>query len=410
MERKFNKFFYKNEIMNMPNGSAWLLYDSEIENILSKKNDEKANLIFRRIFNIMLYVRCLIKLLYYYLIQFSISKKSYLKGSPFILDVNRGYDYKNIINIKKINKDSINLISAFDFDTYMEFEKVSLSSLYHNFKYLIKCYIVIQESNLPRSVVKIVTQKAQSDLPAFSYLKSFFEILFKKSGGHMYTGGALTTLQIAAHAGFSCSFLHHGLMECYYPGLIRGINSIYVFDKDEKKYLELIGVSSNIKLYEFTMIEKKTRSVVIFSREEAEGVDYKILSDIVDLFLTFDYKIILKPHPRVKMSTKMESWCKSNGVSIIDKSGKKNGTFILKETRPSFTVGILSTVLCESLNMGIIPINAWGDRSDGIIKGMNFAPFNFDTRCLSWKFDQDKVCAALNNKNIYDKHFKLLRK
>jgi len=197
-------------------------------------------------------------------------------------------------------------------------------------------------------------------------------------------------------------------MGFYYPGLIRGISNICVYSRDEKQYLESIGINSKISVYQTTPIERKNHSVIIFSREENEGVDYQIMTNIVQMFLKFGYKVILKPHPRVRTSTYMESWCKSNNVFMIDKNGKKQGSLIIKEERPSFVVGVFSTTLCESLNMGVIPINARGSVEEN---GINYgnSPYNFDNRCLSWEFESDKVYDILAKKDDYSSILNVLK-
>ena len=402
------RYIFENEIKQMPTGSTWLLFDEEIISILNTQGVRDSFVSFGLGSNTVIYIKGVLKLFYYYIRQFFLKKISYSKNKPIILDVNRGYDYKSIINFTKLSEKDINFINSFDFNEYMELERVSLTSLYCSFKYLFQCYVVIQKSGLPCKVKEIARKNAQQSVPAFSYLQSFFLSIASNFNGHIYTGGALITLQIAAYSGLKCSFMHHGLMGFYYPGLIRGISNICVYSRDEKQYLESIGINSKISVYQTTPIERKNHSVIIFSREENEGVDYQIMTNIVQMFLKFGYKVILKPHPRVRTSTYMESWCKSNNVFMIDKNGKKQGSLIIKEERPSFVVGVFSTTLCESLNMGVIPINARGSVEEN---GINYgnSPYNFDNRCLSWEFESNKVYDILAKKDDYSSILNVLK-
>ena len=93
---------------------------------------------------------------------------------------------------------------------------------------------------------------------------------------------------------------------------------------------------------------------------------------------------------------------------MIDKNGKKQGSLIIKEERPSFVVGVFSTALCESLNMGVIPINARGSVEEN---GINYgnSPYNFDNRCLSWEFESDKVYDILAKKDDYSSILNVLK-
>jgi len=379
-------FKYQDIVKQMPCGATWFLFGNKVQEALVYENSDDDYFNVNTFLNIKLYLLFPLKLLYYYIKQFFIRSDKYSKDLPIILGVGRGYDYKNILSVVGINSNEANLINAFDFSDFMKYKKISLFSLFKSFSYLVKCIHIIKLSNLPRHIKNIVLDEACRNILPYSYLHSFFsKVKHDKYSQNIYTGGAWVAISIAAYSKLKCSFMHHGLTGLTYPGLIRNIHSIYVYDNDEKKYFEKIGVRSNIKLFSYDVVKNKSKSIIIFSREEGEGLDYDILTEIVNLFRSFNYSIMIKAHPRVPITNKLKSWSKRNKVIVIDNTPNLDGALIIKEVRPSFVIGIMSTVLCEALNMEIIPINAWGNKSKLLMPGMNDGPYDFDKRCLSWE-------------------------
>jgi hypothetical protein len=79
---------------------------------------------------------------------------------------------------------------------------------------------------------------------------------------------------------------------------------------------------------------------------------------------------------------------------------------IIKERKPMFTLGWPSTSLCESLNLGVIPIcipdeHPW-------FKFQNFYPFQ--SKSLSWSRDLLEIKGLLSNHENYDLCLARLRK
>ncbi|MBT4732296.1 hypothetical protein HOB87_10050 [Candidatus Woesearchaeota archaeon] len=391
--KNVNNEKYIDTIKSLPSGSIWLLCNIKIQNEFIYGGAKEKD-IGRLYCGPRIYLYSLLKILFYYIKQYFILRvKPYLKDAPFILKVSRGYDHKNILKTLKLSEDETILVDVFNFNDLMKLEKVSLNSLIKNLIYLIKCLDTIKISpSLPSNVIKIANNEGYKNIATYAYLLSFFA-KFKENNeeSSICSGGGWVASHIAIFAGIRCSFMCHGLMGLVYIALMPKFNTIYVYSEDEKIYLRSIGILSNIRIYPFRKLHSRNKLVVIFSREEGEGIDYKILESIVGLFKHFGYHIHLRGHPRVPMSKELREWCNNNGLTIIANDINQNGSSIIEKIEPSFVIGVLSTVLCESLNMGVIPINAWGNKAIGLIQNMNDGPYNFDKRCFSWETEKRTI-------------------
>jgi hypothetical protein len=391
--KNVNNKKYIDTIKSLPSGSIWLLCNIKIQNEFIYGGAKEKD-IGRFYCGPRIYLYSLLKILFYYIKQYFILRvKPYLKDAPFILKVSRGYDHKNILKTLKLSEEETILVNVFNFNDLMKLEKVSLNSLIKNLIYLVKCLNTIKISpSLPSNVIKITINEGYKNLATYAYLLSFFA-KFKENNEEsaIYSGGGWIASHIAIFVGIRCSFMYHGLMGLVYIALMPKFNTIYVYSEDEKKYLRSTGILSNIIIYPFRKLHSRNKLVVIFSREEGEGIDYKTLESIVGLFKHFGYHVHLRGHPRVPMSKGLIEWCNNNGLTIIANDINQNGSSIIEKIEPSFVIGILSTVLCESLNMGVIPINAWGNKAIGLIQNMNDGPYNFDKRCFSWETEKRTI-------------------
>ena len=99
----------------------------------------------------------------------------------------------------------------------------------------------------------------------------------------------------------------------------------------------------------------------------------------------------LKEHP-ANSNKFPEKFCINNNIALI--KGSKTAYEIINEMRPMFTLGWPSTSLCESLNLGVIPICIPDDHP--FFKFKNFYPFQSKT--LSWNKDAQKIEHLISKK------------
>ena len=151
-------------------------------------------------------------------------------------------------------------------------------------------------------------------------------------------------------------------MQTIHPDVYPDYHITYVYSEDEKRYLSKIGIDSNV--YKFNKVTTKKKIVVFFMAESASMVGSSNFNNIVNLFKRAQYKILIKYHPLNKASENLKKEYKLENLNwgnILDLSETEeidgiSASSIIKETSPSFVVAWGSTSLCESLNMGVIPI------------------------------------------------------
>ena len=88
-------------------------------------------------------------------------------------------------------------------------------------------------------------------------------------------------------------------------------------------------------------------------------------------------------------------------VKYIDSIG--TGSDIIRNLKPSFVIGWGSTSLCESLNMGVIPIS--------LSKKSEIRPdsiYPIVKRTLSWHDEKKQIISAVNQQADYCKILRAL--
>ena len=184
-------------------------------------------------------------------------------------------------------------------------------------------------SSIPKELRKLIILNTANYLSIYSYYCCLFKkIKMLRSDVSLFSGGAELLSHAANKEKVKTFLLNHGLIgggwyrkkEVMYKYKLNicnftypDYNSIYVYSEDEKQYL--------INL---------------------------------DLFIRYDYEITIKEHPSYQgeLSKKL---CGKEGVTLFTDKGK-NGAEIIKEILPRFSVSWGSTAICESLNLGVIPI------------------------------------------------------
>ena len=172
--------------------------------------------------------------------------------------------------------------------------------------------------------------------------------------------------------------------------------------------LKKLKVKSKIFIYPFNEILKKQKKVIIFLNPENRTSD-KELSNLIKsikLFKSFKYEILLKKHPVSKGILAKEL---SDSLDLKIDNSLLDGSSILQREYPSFVVVAgLSTVICESLNSGIIPI-CISETEKSRYNSLLTCPFPFKKRSFFWKDENLEIKYLLENISHYPKYIEKLR-
>ena len=95
-------------------------------------------------------------------------------------------------------------------------------------------------------------------------------------------------------------------------------------------------------------------------------------------------------------------------LEIIDP--EKDASEIILYLRPSYTVGWMSTALCESLRYGVIPISFDSEEEGRTLDDLlTFNIYPIKKRSLSWEEEKEKVIDLLEDTSLYAKTLAELR-
>ena len=129
------------------------------------------------------------------------------------------------------------------------------------------------------------------------------------------------------------------------------------------------------------------------------------LSELLNYFIEKDFEIFLKKHPSYKGSF-VDKIASKYKLEIIDVEGDA-GEIILN-FKPSFTVGWMSTALCESLLYGVVPISLSEEEerlamfARGNITDLHeWTIYPIKTRSLSWKKEKERIFQLLVDSSLY---------
>ena len=107
-------------------------------------------------------------------------------------------------------------------------------------------------------------------------------------------------------------------------------------------------------MYPAKELSKLEKRVIIFLTTHDGFMSEEAILEVLALFLKKDYKIFLKKHPAYHGMLADELVTKHD-LEIVDLEVDAGGAIL--NLRPLFTVGWMSTALCESLLMGVVPIS-----------------------------------------------------
>ena len=393
----------------------WVLSNREIETYLMKIdsknikfNKDKSILKLKYLFAFIIVILSFVRLLYIYIRQFFIVPNIVGKLTSIFLTVGRNYEINNMNKIIEGGKKNSVVIDAFILTDFMNNTRVGIVDLLKCFSTSVIDFFSVLRINFPNRVMFLIFKNGILFTPLYSYFKCFFLTLKQKYGDiKVYSDGALIQGQAAILSGLKVTRAYHGLMQTIHPDVYPDYHITYVYSEDEKRYLSKIGIDSNV--YKFNKVTTKKKIVVFFMAESASMVGSSNFNNIVNLFKRAQYKILIKYHPLNKASENLKKEYKLENLNwgnILDLSETEeidgiSASSIIKNTSPSFVVAWGSTSLCESLNMGVIPIALLIDEDSPV--------YNMPKRSLEWPLKSDTISDLIFDKLDYDSELRKLK-
>ena len=388
----------------------WVFCDNHIQRSLVKLGYSAINAEYSisfKIINKLLigFIFSLLKVTYYYFLQFLFVQKKELKNKKAIfLKSGNGYDYANLYRVVDFDESKVVYINSFTMKSYMGVVKVGFLTLIDVFVRSFIVYCSVIKNNLPNNIENLVIENGLRNIAQYTYLSSFFKTVKSFNRDiHVYSGGARLQSNAAIESNLKTFCLLHGLLGRVHPIVFPEFSEVYVYNAVEKSYLEGLGIKSNIHIYPFDKVHVKCRVVLIFMRLHDELMDFNDLHDLVQFFKTHNYDIKMKLHPQYRDKNAYE-WASTLSIDIIGNNAG-DATSLIYSFSPSFVVAWMSTALCESLNMEVIPISLT-KKSEILPKPV----YPFDKRTLSWHEEKEIINDAVEATAFYNEVVNTLKR
>ena len=359
------------EFHKIPVRDKWVLSDIQVVRLLNSKYpllySKRFIMRARHVIATFIYILVFFRVIYFYIRQFFVIKASEQNVSSLILSSGRGYDFNNINKLFEINE-YIN-INAFTITDYMEYSRVGLFTLIRQFFLSVYSFNSILNLDLPDKIMLLLLSRGLRNISVYTYLRSFF-LTFKSKYSNItvYTDGAILASHAASTSNITTIRTCHGLIEKIHPNSYPEYETIYVYAQEEKDHIMDNmdkGVKSKVHIYPVEELNSIEKTVVFFMANSINSVNHKDFNELVEMFKSFNYEILMKVHPlsdAPKKLMKEYNFATHNWRDILDTSFVKevdglDGADVIKKYRPSFVVGWDSTALYEALSVGSIPIN-----------------------------------------------------
>ena len=396
----------------------WVFCDNHIQRSLVKLGYSAINAEYSisfKIINKLLigFIFSLLKVTYYYFLQFLFVQKKELKNKKAIfLKSGNGYDYANLYRVVDFDESKVVYINSFTMKSYMGVVKVGFLTLIDVFVRSFIVYCSVIKNNLPNNIENLVIENGLRNIAQYTYLSSFFKTVKSFNRDiHVYSGGAMLASNAAIDANLKTSYLLHGNIGRIHPIVFPSFDEVYVYSYDEKLFLESVGVRSGVDIYPFKVINSRNKLVLIFTRLNDEDMDFDELRNLVIFFKSYDYVVKFKPHPQYgyyRANRNVEEcvykWADILNIEVIDR-GAGPASSLIQSTLPSFVVAWQSTALCESLSMGVIPISL--SKKSDIASDIAYP---IAKRTLSWHDEKKQIINAINKQTNYRKVLKSLNR
>ena len=347
-----------NEIVNKRN--KWLLCKNEISRYLVSNDDSlhipSGRIWFSTLRAYPIYFYNFLKLLYFVIKQIPSKQTSFEKKSTHILfSTGAGYDLGNYRKFFHDSNVEVIELEAFNISQITNFNIVKIKSVFLLFKENLQEVRRILRLKIPQDLRKKIVNQTLPNLASYTYYCAFLsEIKEQIPNVKVFHSGAYLLSIAATRAGIETFYLLHGLMGKVGRASFPFFNHIYVYADEEKIYLKDISPNANVCLYPFKELSKLEKRAIVFLRQFDDDMSEKNLSELLNNFIQKDFEIYLKKHPSYK-GTLVDKIASKYKLEVIDL--EESADEIILNFNPSFTIGWMSTALCESLLHGVVPIS-----------------------------------------------------
>ncbi|SVC68047.1 uncharacterized protein METZ01_LOCUS320901, partial [marine metagenome] len=227
----------------------WVFCDKHIQRSLFKLGYSDTNAEYSisfKIINKLLigFIFSLLKVTYYYFLQFLVVQKKELKNKKAIfLKSGNGYDYANLYRVVDFDESKVVYINSFTMKSYMGVVKVGFLTLIDVFVRSFIVYCSVIKNNLPNNIENLVIENGLRNIAQYTYLSSFFKTVKSFNRDiHVYSGGAMLASNASIDVNLKTSYLLHGHIGIPHSIVFPSFDEVYVYSNDEKLYLESSGV------------------------------------------------------------------------------------------------------------------------------------------------------------------------
>ena len=394
----------KIHIRDFPKEKKWVFCDNHIQRSLVKLGYSAINAEYSisfKIINKLLigFIFSLLKVTYYYFLQFLFVQKKELKNKKAIfLKSGNGYDYANLYRVVDFDESKVVYINSFTMKSYMGVIKVNFPTLIKNFVRSVVVYRSVIKEPFPSNIGHLIARNGLKNIARYVYLLSFFKSVKSINKNiEMYSGGALLASNAAIDVGIKTFYLTHGNIGAVHPISFPNFDGVYVYSSDEKKYLNKVVANINVFIYPFIKVESHNNLIIVFMRLNDDQMDFNELKDLVYFFKHNHYIVKFKPHPQYN-DNNLYTWAMALGVDIIGKE-KGSASSLIDLYSPSFVVAWQSTALSEAINMGVIPISLSNKSEVLSCKSI----YQLNKRVLFWNRDKKYIIKIINQQVPYSK-------
>ena len=394
----------------MHSDKKWVFCDNYIHRSLIEFGKYSANVRYRisfAVFSKLLFflTYSFFKVLYYYFSQFFIIYTGDIKDKRVIfLKSGNGYDYDNLYKAFDHVESEVVCINSFTMKSYMSVTRVGFYTLIGTFLHSVITYLSVVREYLPKHVEYLVIDNGLRNISQYTFLLSFFKTVYSLNDDiHVCSGGAMLASNASISARLKTSYLLHGNIGNIHPIVFPDFYKVYVYSYDEKLYLDNSGISSDVLVYPYENISTHNKLVIIFMRMDDEKMDFHELRNLVVFFKFNNYLVKFKLHPQYN-GENIYDWANTLNVEVFNEDAG-SASSLISSTLPSFVVAWQSTALCESLNMGVIPISL-SKKSEMLSKSV----YPLNKRTLSWYEEKEIINDAVASTAFYNEVVNLLKR
>lgn len=242
------------------------------------------------------------------------------------------------------------------------------------------------------SLMPIKLERRILNFVIFTYIFSMLKKNNKEKSINILTFGSLLISHASIFENLDTTYYAHGLLGKNFYKAYPEFSKIYVYSDYEKNYLIDKLNKNNIFTYQFPLIKKHKKNIIVFSRKFMSDDDNKILHSILTYFNNNDFKIYIKKHPRSDNKENLKQYKKFNFSELSKNDDTKE---VISKLKPMFTIQWYSTTLAESLNSNIIPI-CLADYDElrlknTYVKTLDWIIYPIENKCLNWRYQQDLI-------------------